>query len=101
VVEKNSLVFNVISGLIARMRILNRISISRVVLVLMACDSLGACADTRSAISGPVADNVPTWLGGMPKDVPPRRGTPEYESWSKKRAEEADAIKTGGPAAAR
>ena len=33
------------------------------------------------------------WLGGMPKDVPPRRGTPEYDAWMKKRAEDAAAIK--------
>jgi len=33
------------------------------------------------------------WLGGMPKDVPPRRGTPEYDEWMKKRAEDAAAIK--------
>ena len=28
---------------------------------------LSACAST----GGVVADNVPTWLGGMPNDVPP------------------------------
>ena len=40
----------------------------------------------------------------MPKGVPPRRGTPEYDAWMKKRAEDAAAIKpakgsgTGQPA---
>jgi hypothetical protein len=29
----------------------------------------------------------------MPKGVPPRRGTPEYDEWMKKRAEDAAAIK--------
>ena len=44
-------------------------------------------------VSAVVADNVPTFLGGMPKGVPPRRGTPEYDEWMKKRAEDAAAIK--------
>jgi hypothetical protein len=51
---------------------------------------LSACAST----SGVIADNVPTWLGGMPNDVPPRRGTVEYDAWQKKRAEEAATIKS-------
>ena len=51
---------------------------------------LSACAST----SGVVADNVPTWLGGMPNDVPPRRGTVEYDEWQRKRAEEAAKIKS-------
>ncbi|MFL6465273.1 MAG: hypothetical protein ACJ73N_12800 [Bryobacteraceae bacterium] len=29
----------------------------------------------------------------MPKDVPPRRGTPEFDEWMKKRAENAAAGK--------
>ena len=55
---------------------------------------LPACAsDPRPAVSGAIADSVPSWLGGLPKDVPPRRGTPEYDAWQKKRAEEAATIK--------
>lgn len=46
-----------------------------------------------SSVSAVVADKVPMWLGGMPEDVPPRRGTPEYDAWMKKRAEDAAAIK--------
>jgi hypothetical protein len=30
----------------------------------------------------------------MPKDVPPRPGTPEHDAWQKKRAEEAATIKS-------
>jgi len=30
----------------------------------------------------------------MPKDVPPRLGTPEYDAWQKKRTEEAGTIKS-------
>lgn len=44
-------------------------------------------------VSAVVADNVPTRMGWMPEGVPPRRGTPEYDQWMKKRAEDAAAIK--------
>ena len=63
--------------------------IIRSLLVLSAVSMLTSCA----SVSPLVADNVPLWLGGMPKDVPPRRGTPEYDEWMKKRAEDAAAIK--------
>ena len=32
----------------------------------------------------------------MPSDVPPRRGTPEFDEWMKKRNEDAAAIKPAG-----
>ena len=63
-------------------------------LASLACLMLSACATGPSpSVSGALADSVPMWLGGMPKDVPPRRGTPEYEAWQQKRAEDAAAIK--------
>jgi hypothetical protein len=68
---------------------------TRTALPIIACIMLSACAtDPRPAISAAVTDSVPTWLGGMPNDVPPRPGTPQYEAWQKKRAEDAAAIKT-------
>ena len=63
--------------------------ILRSVLLLSAVSMLTSCAP----VSAVVADNVPTFMGGLPKDVPPRRGTPEYDAWMKKRAEDAAAIK--------
>jgi hypothetical protein len=30
--------------------------------------------------SGTIADRVPAWAGGLPKDVPPRPGMPEYDA---------------------
>jgi hypothetical protein len=63
--------------------------INRSLLLLSAVSTLTSCA----SVSAVVADNVQTWLGGMPNDVPPRRGTPEYDEWMKKRAEDATAIK--------
>jgi hypothetical protein len=32
-------------------------------------------------------------MGGLSKGVPPHRGTPEYNEWMKKRAEDAAPIK--------
>ena len=59
---------------------------------------LAGCAssqDTAATVSAHIADTVPRWLGGMPSDVPPRRGTPEYDAWTEERAKEAARIKTG------
>ena len=63
--------------------------ITRSLLLLGAVSMLTSCAP----VSAVVADRVPLWLGGMPSDEPPRRGTPEYDEWMKKRAEDAAAIK--------
>ena len=63
--------------------------IIRSLLLLSGVSMLTSCAP----VSAVVADNVPMFLGGMPKDVPPRRGTPEYDQWMKKRAEDAAAVK--------
>jgi hypothetical protein len=63
--------------------------IIRSLLLLSAVPMLTSCA----SVSAVVADSVPTWLGGMPKDVPPRPGTLEYDAWMKQRAEDAAAIK--------
>jgi len=43
-----------------------------------------------------IAD-MPHWMGGMPSDVPPRRGTPEYDAWMAARAQEAARPKTEQP----
>ena len=67
--------------------------IIRSLLLLSAVPMLTSCASVNASVSEAVADNMPTWMGGMPKDVPPRRGTPEYDEWMKKRAEDAAAIK--------
>jgi hypothetical protein len=37
---------------------------------------------------------MPHWMGGLPADAPPRRGTPEYDEMMAKRAEEAARPKT-------
>ena len=46
---------------------------------------IGGCA---SSGSNPVAD-MPSWMGGLPADAPPRPGTPAYDAWQAERAKEA------------
>jgi hypothetical protein len=53
---------------------------------------LTACAGGRT-VGERIAD-VPPWLGGLPADAPPRRGTPEYDEFMAKRAQEAARPKT-------
>jgi hypothetical protein len=50
----------------------------RVIVLLALAIALTGCAS-----GGVVGEVLPTWLGGMPKDVPPRPGTPEYEAHKK------------------
>ena len=47
-----------------------------------------------SCSSAHVGDFIPHAIGGLPADTPPRRGTPEYDAWMAKRAEEAARPKT-------
>jgi len=53
-----------------------------------------ACATLSSCASGHIGD-MPYWMGGLPPDAPPRPGSPEYDAWMAKRAQEAARPKTG------
>jgi len=44
-------------------------------LVIFAGSVLASCA------SGNLGEYVPAWAGGLPKNIPPRPGTPEYDAW--------------------
>ena len=46
---------------------------------------LGGCSSINERIGAGVGDALPQWAGGLPADVPPRRGTPEYEEYMKER----------------
>ena len=61
----------------------------------LACIALSSCAGQTAGER--LADGIPQWMGGEPKDVPPRRGTPEYDSWMAARAREAARPKTDQP----
>lgn len=45
--------------------------------VLLLGIALGSCTQ----FAGTVSDAWPTWAGGMPKDVPPRPGSPGYDAF--------------------
>jgi hypothetical protein len=47
------------------------------------------------ASGGPHVADMPHWVGGLPPDVPPRPGTPEYEAWQAERMREAARPKAG------
>jgi len=47
-----------------------------------------------SCSSVQVGDFIPHAIGSLPADAPPRRGTPEYDAWMAKRAQEAARPKT-------
>lgn len=67
------------------------------VFLCFAVISLSSCAGGRTA--GERMADMPQWMGGEPADVPPRRGTPEYDAWMAARAEAAarPKIKTDQP----
>ena len=44
---------------------------------------LGGCASINEKMGPTVADTLPAWAGGLPKDAPPRKGTPEYDAFMK------------------
>jgi hypothetical protein len=64
------------------------------VLLSLACVLLASCAGQTA---GEHLADMPHWMGGEPADVPPRRGTPEYDSWMAARAQEAARPKTDQP----
>ena len=52
-------------------------------ILCLACLSLPGCAGERTA--GERIADMPHWMGGLPADAPPRRGTPEYDAFMAKR----------------
>jgi hypothetical protein len=49
--------------------------------MLQAC-VLSGCSTINSSLAG-TGEALPTWLGGMPPDVPPRPGTAKYDEYMK------------------
>jgi len=67
---------------------------ARLIALLMAGTVLGTCSNVSG---GMVGDYAPTWLGGTPKDMPPRPGTPEYDAFLEKQEAEANRDKSKDP----
>jgi hypothetical protein len=44
---------------------------------------LGGCSSINERMGPMIGDTLPQWAGGEPKDIPPRRGTPEYDAYMK------------------
>jgi hypothetical protein len=51
---------------------------------LPAC-GLGGCGTINGYLASSMSDAIPTWLGGMPADAPPRPGTAQYDEYMKER----------------
>ena len=72
--------------------------------LLFAGFALGGCGTINEKITPTVVDAIPQWVGGMPNDVPPRRGSPEYDAYMRERerkrlepAVAADGAKSSSP----
>ena len=68
---------------------------ARLIALLMTSTLLCSCSNVTGGVVG---DYAPAWLGGMPKGVPPRPGTPEYDAFTKKQEAEANRDKSKDPA---
>lgn len=56
-----------------------------IVALALAGLALSGCGTINEKITPGVVDAIPQWAGGMPSDVPPRRGTPEYDAYMQER----------------
>ena len=56
-----------------------------IVALALAGVAVSGCGTINEKITPTVVDVLPLWAGGMPKDVPPRRGTPEYDAYMQER----------------
>jgi hypothetical protein len=65
-------------------------AMARLITLIVASAILGSC----SSKTNPVADYLPEWAGGLPKGVPPRPGTPEYDALRQKSETEANRDKS-------
>jgi hypothetical protein len=65
---------------------------TKLTFLCLAALSLSSCTGGRT-VGEHIAD-MPPWLGGLPADAPPRRGTREYDAFMAKRAQEAATPKT-------
>ena len=55
--------------------------IATIVALALAGGILGSCSSVNDRLGPAIGETLPQWAGGLPKDVPPRRGTPEYDAY--------------------
>jgi len=70
---------------------------TRIVALLAAWVLLASCSTTAEQVSEKVIDWTPAWMGGLPKDAPPRFGTPEYDELHRKQEAERARDKSHDP----
>jgi len=46
---------------------------------------VSGCGTINEKLAAGTSDYIPTWLGGLPADAPPRSGTPKYDEYMKER----------------
>jgi hypothetical protein len=66
---------------------------TRLFALLVALVPLASC----SSMAEKIIDSTPAWMGGLPKDAPPRHGTPEYDEFQRKREAEWGRDKSHDP----
>ena len=54
-----------------------------IALVIIGIALVSCASGSYEANVGKAIDMIPEWAGGLPKGVPPRAGTPEYEAYRK------------------
>ena len=59
--------------------------IATMIALALAGASVGGCSSINERMGPAISDNLPAWAGGLPKDAPPRRGTPEYDAFMQER----------------
>jgi hypothetical protein len=55
-----------------------------IAMIMVASVVLSGCSSMSSGWLVDQLADLPEWAGGMPKGVPPRPGTPEYDDYAKK-----------------
>jgi hypothetical protein len=54
-----------------------------IALMIIGIALVSCVSGSYEANVGKAIDMIPEWAGGLPKGVPPRPGTPEYEAYRK------------------
>jgi hypothetical protein len=57
---------------------------SKLLATALLCGLLAPGLTGCGSVGPLVGDALPQWAGGLPKDIPPRPGTPEYEEYRRR-----------------